>query len=69
MTNKLTAHTLNEKESEEVIESLLKRKASVEAVDGAAGSQEEIIKTIKAEIETEEGRVAEEKKIKETLTT
>jgi hypothetical protein len=69
MTNKLTAHTLNEKESEEVIESLLKRKASVEAVDGTAGSQEEIIKTIKAEIETEEGRVAEEKKIKETLTT
>ena len=63
---KLNAHELNQKESEEVIESLLKRKASVEA-DSTAGNQAQILETIKAEIETEQGRAAEEKKNKEAL--
>jgi hypothetical protein len=63
---KLAAHELNQKESEEVIQSLLKRKASVEA-DTQAGNQEQIIATIKAEIETEQGRANEEKTNKEAL--
>ena len=63
---KLNAHELNQKESEEVIESLLKRKSSVEA-DSSAGNQAQILETIKAEIETEQGRAAEEKKNKEAL--
>jgi hypothetical protein len=46
----------------------LKRKSSVEA-DASVGNQEEIISTIKSEIETEKGRAAEEKKSKETLGT
>jgi hypothetical protein len=63
---KMNAHALNEKESLEVIQSLQKRKSSVEA-DSSAGNQEQIVATIKAEIETETTRAAEEKKLKETL--
>jgi hypothetical protein len=44
----------------------LKRKASVEA-DASVGNQEQIVSTIKSEIETEQGRAAEEKKSKEAL--
>jgi len=36
---KLNAHELNQKESEEVIQSLIKRKSSVEA-DSSAGNQQ-----------------------------
>lgn len=62
----MAAHELNQKESEEVIQSLMKRKASTEA-DASVGNQEQIINTIKAEIETETGRANEEKKAKEDL--
>jgi predicted nucleic acid-binding Zn-ribbon protein len=63
---KMNAHELNQKESEEVIESLNKRKTSVES-DSSAGNQQQIIDTIKGEIETEQGRANEEKKSKEDL--
>lgn len=63
---KMAAHELNQKESEEVIESLLKRKQSVEA-DSGAPNRDEILETIKGEITTEQGRAAEEKKFKDEL--
>ena len=68
MQLKLAAHQLNEQESQEVIESLLKRKASVES-DSSAGDKEQILNTIKGEIETEQGRAADEKKNKDALDT
>ena len=63
---KMNAHELNQKESEEVIQSLLKRKAAVES-DSSAGNMEQIVNTIKAEIETEQARANEEAKNKEAL--
>ena len=63
---KMSAHELNQKESEEVIASLVKRRQSVQA-DPSAGNQQQILDTIKGEIDTEQGRASEEKKFKDDL--
>ena len=63
---KMAAHELNQKESEEVIASLIKRRQSVQA-DPSAGNQQQILETIKGEIDTEQGRANEEKKSKDEL--
>ena len=63
---KVNAHELNQKESEEVIQQLMKRKQTVEG-DSSIGNKEEILNTINSEIATETTRANEEKASKEAL--